>query len=169
MMGSFRKHGLCLTVTFSPQFTSRDQSRRAFWWWILGCNRKRLPQHLEASPHLRWFNHFPAGVLGRSGDKATSCSSQESNHASPAAPGNGYLSRLIRALGLLETTPSPCPPRQSQRQLRSCSPGVGGEDNYLLRHLHLFRLAVTAVACVLPGLITEPSWSVDSLALGGEQ
>lgn len=34
---------------------------------------------------------------------------------------------------------------------------------------YLFGAAVTATACVLPSLITELSWSADSLALGGER
>lgn len=52
-----------LHLTFNPQSTSREKSRRAFWWWLLNYNRKSFPQHLEASS-CTGSNNFRAGVLG---------------------------------------------------------------------------------------------------------
>lgn len=48
------------------------------------------------------------------------------------------------------------------------SKGEGGKLLSTAPH-YLFGLVVTATACVLPSLITELSWSVDSPALGGKQ
>lgn len=63
MMGPFRDHGLCFIWLLGPNTQGENNLEGLFWLWILNYNRKRIPEHLEASS-CTGLNNFWAGVLG---------------------------------------------------------------------------------------------------------
>lgn len=147
----------------------RDQSRRSLWWRVLDCNRKRIPQHLEALPHLHWFKQLPGWDSRRMVETRPlpSLAERACWLLLTCCSGDWLSVKFHSSYWPPRDAPNSPPDHPDGSWGAASRKWEGGKLPSTTFH-HLFGLAVTVTACILPSLITEMLWSMDNLALGGK-